>query len=54
MALLESPSYLGASQRFKACELTLTKFYRRWRHDQVRAEKILATTERVKMIYNYP
>ena len=53
--LLESPSYLGAVNAFKACE---PKFIEVPTDDggmiMDELEKILATTERVKMIYVIP
>ena len=54
VVLLESPSYLGAVNAFKACE---PKFVEVPTDDggmiMEELEKILATTERVKMIYAY-
>ena len=55
VVLLESPSYLGAVNAFKACE---PKFIEVPTDDggmiMEELEKILATTERVKMIYVIP
>ncbi len=55
VVLLESPSYLGAVNAFKACE---PKFIEVPTDDggmiMSELEKILATTERVKMIYVIP
>ena len=55
VVLLESPSYLGAVNAFKACE---PKFIEVPTDDggmiMDELEKILATTERVKMIYVIP
>lgn len=55
VVLLESPSYLGAVNAFKACE---PKFVEVPTDDggmiMEELEKILATTERVKMIYVIP
>ena len=55
VVLLESPSYLGALNAFKACE---PKFIEVPTDDggmiMEELEKILATTERVKMIYVIP
>ena len=55
VVLLESPSYLGAVNAFKACE---PKFIEVPTDDggmiMPELEKILATTERVKMIYVIP
>ena len=55
VVLLESPSYLGAVNAFKACEPTFIEVPT---DDggmiMEELEKILATTERVKMIYVIP